>query len=188
MKRGFKKIAEDKSSEIRKELGLKPTDFLCAFKVCDYLRIPILDITRLGMDDANLKNLQGEGKSLWSAATIPLGNNEFAIVHNTLHSDARQQSNLMHEIAHILCGHETENTEKIGPLSGLMRSYNPEQEEEADWLGSTLQLPRQALISALRRNLTFDEISLAYTASIEMVSYRVNITGVKHQVWHSKRK
>jgi hypothetical protein len=169
MKRGFKKFAEDKSVQIRKELGLKATDFLCAFKLCDHF------------------NLQGEGKSFWSAATIPLGNKNYAIVHNTQHSEARQQSNLMHEIAHILCEHETENTEQIGALSGLMRSYNAGQEEEAEWLGATLQLPRPALISALKQNMSLNGISIKYTASTEMVTYRINITGVKNQLRYSAR-
>jgi hypothetical protein len=187
MKRGFKKFAEDKSVQIRKELGLKATDFLCAFKLCDHFKIPILDITTLGMDEEHLRNLQGEGKSFWSAATIPLGNKNYAIVHNTQHSEARQQSNLMHEIAHILCEHETENTEQIGALSGLMRSYNAGQEEEAEWLGATLQLPRPALISALKQNMSLNGISIKYTASTEMVTYRINITGVKNQLRYSAR-
>lgn len=186
MRRGFKAFAEKKAIEIRKELGLKPIEFLCAFKVCEYLKIPILDIDTLGMDERNLKNLQGEGKNLWSAATVPLGNGKYVIVHNKFSSLARQQSDLMHEVGHILCEHKTENIELIGALTGLMRSYDQSQEEEAEWLGASLQLPRAALLWALKQNLRNDKICEIYSASKEMVNYRINITGVKNQVRYLK--
>ena len=182
MRRGFKAFAEKKAIEIRKELGLKPTEFLCVFKVCEHLKIPILDIDKLGMDEKNLNNLQGEGKSLWSAATVPVGNGKYVIVHNKLNSLARQQSDLMHEVAHIICEHKTENIEMIGDLAGLMRSYDQNQEDEAEWLGASLQLPRPALLWALKTKIGNDKICEIYSASKEMVNYRINITGVKNQV------
>lgn len=186
LRRGFKTFAENKAIELRKQLGLGSHEFLCAFKVCEYLKVQISDIKNLGLDEKNINNLLGEGSAFWSAATIPLGNGEYIIVHNTTHSLQRQQSNLMHEIAHVLCAHETVLTENIGGLAGLMRSFNQEQENEAECLGSSLQLPREALLWSLKKNLSISDISERFTASEEMVRFRINITGVRNQLRYTK--
>jgi len=41
----------------------------------------------------------------------------------------------------------------------VMRSYNQEQEEEANWLAWALLLPREALLSLKRRRATVADIA-----------------------------
>ncbi|WP_051691875.1 ImmA/IrrE family metallo-endopeptidase [Pedobacter borealis] len=181
-KRGFKTEAEKKSIFFRKELGLKSHDFLCAFKLCDYLSIPILTPNNInGLDRIYLDNLLGKGSEFWSAATIPLSNNEYLIIHNDSHSPARQQSNLMHELAHVILKHTTSESSSISGLGGLLRDFNTEQENEAEWLGASLQLPREALSWCLYKKMTTTQIAAKFSASEIMVNYRINITGVRNQ-------
>lgn len=181
-KRGFKTEAERTSILFRKELNLKPHDFLCAFKLCEHLSIPILTPNEIdGLSPIYLENLLGKGSEIWSAATIPLDNNGYLIIHNPSHSLARQQSNLMHELAHIILKHTTSETSLISGLGGLLRDYNVNQENEAEWLGASLQLPREALSWCLYKGMSVNEISLRFNASEPMVKYRINITGVKNQ-------
>ncbi len=59
-----------------------------------------------------------------------------------------------------------------------LRSYNSEHEEEAKCLGSTLQLAKPGLLWASKRNMTNEEIANYFTASIDMVNYRMNTTGI----------
>lgn len=183
-KRGFKKWSQEKATELRKELGLHSYSHLCAFELCKHLKIPVLepaDVKGFSLDKVDI--LLGKGSSLWSAASIPLNNQgKYLIIHNPNHSPARQQSNLMHELAHIICEHKIpEEKNKLG-LSGFLRNHNQEQEDEAEWFGSTLQLPREALLWSLKRKMSNNEISTYYNASIEMVRYRINISGVKRQL------
>jgi Zn-dependent peptidase ImmA (M78 family) len=88
----------------------------------------------------------------------------------------------MHELAHVICGHKvSEEIVKTG-LTGFLRNHDEQQENEAEWLGSCLQLPRTALIWALKEKMTNIDIADHFNASEEMVKYRINITGVKKQI------
>lgn len=182
-RRGFKKWTDEKAIELRKQLGLYASSPLCAFKLCEFLKIPVIVPSNVqGLSEDYLNELIGNGSTHWSAATIPLNDEKYMIVHNPTHSPARQQSNLMHELAHILCEHKVSEKTKSTGLSGFLRSLNTEQEDEAEWLGSCLQLPRPALIYSLKKGMTYENIAEHYNCSIEMVQYRINITGVKRQL------
>jgi hypothetical protein len=52
----------------------------------------------------------------------------------------------------------------------------------ANCLGGCLQLPREALLWALKRGMTKNEIADFYEASIQMVTKRINETGVIRQL------
>lgn len=186
-RRGFKKWADETAIRLRTELGLYAVSPICAFELCKHLKVSVFtprDIN--GMTEDHLNELLGKGSDAWSAATVPLDNNSSLILHNPNHSEARQQSNLMHEIAHILCEHKIPKETIATGLSGFLRNHNDQQENEAEWLGACLQLPRPALLWALKRNMTNTEIASHFNASEEMVRYRINITGVKTQI--SRRK
>jgi hypothetical protein len=186
---GFKKWADDKSISLRQEMGLFASQPLCAFELCDFLKIPILSPNDIpNISENTLKELLEIGKRHWSAASIPLNDNKSIIIHNPTHSDARQQSNIMHELAHIICGHKVESNKLVNNLSGFLRNYDEKHENEAEWFGACLQLPRPALIYSLKNNLSEDDIALKYNASIEMVKYRINISGVKNQLHYSRKK
>lgn len=186
-KRGFKKWSDEKSIEIRKELGLYPSSPLCAFDLCKSLKIPVFEPNEIkGMSEENLNVLLNSGEKHWSAASVPINDDKYLIIHNPKHSKSRQQSNLMHELAHILCKHKIADDKKNTGLSGFLRNHDEEQENEAEWFGACLQLPRPALIWALKKGMTMEDISSHFNASIEMVRYRINITGVKRQLAYMK--
>lgn len=182
-RRGFKKWANDTAIEFREKLELYASSPLCAFELCEFLNIPLLTPNDIvGISEKDIKTLLTHGSSHWSAATIPLPNEKYIIIHNPNHSSGRQQSNLMHELAHVLCKHKVPKEKNELGLSGFLRNFEEEQENEADWLGSCLQLPRPALLWCLKKGMSIQEISDKYNASIEMVNYRINITGVKKQL------
>lgn len=186
-KRGFKKWSDDKALELRKQLGLKTISPICAFKLCDHLQIPLWQPQDVpGLSKEFVAILLKPGKTVWSATSIPLLEKKYIVIHNPIHSAARQQSDIMHELAHILCGHEVPPGKKLTGLSGFLRNHDEEQENEAEWLGACLQLPRPALLWALREKMTEVEIADYFQASVEMVRYRVNITGVNKQLSYKR--
>lgn len=180
-KHGFKAEAERISLECRKELGLKDYSPLSAVALANHLKVKILTPTDIpGITDSILQELlYGEGRERWSAAIFSKNDKKY-IIHNPTHSKYRQESDLMHELAHAIKKHplhnlETALTNCIIPL----RKYDEEQEAEAEWLGGCLQLPKSALFyyhHVLGKNKK--EISASFNASEEMVRYRLSVTGV----------
>lgn len=180
MRRGFKTWAERISREQRQELALGIHAPLPAHRLAahlDHVVIVPSDIPDLPQTvDAAL---YADGSS-WSALSLPM--REPVVILNPTHSPARQESDLMHELAHFLCGHEPEGMAKIGAL--VLRSYNSEQEEEAAWLGACLQLPREALVRAIKRGISTAQIADYFGASEQLVRWRRAQTGVDIQLQH----
>lgn len=185
MKRGFKAEAERKAIFYRQLLSLKEHDPLPSRQLADHLKIRLLtpkDIPHI--TDEILKVLLVTGKDNWSAA-IYVKDDQHFIIHNPTHSAFRQESDIMHEIAHLLCGHELKDLETamMGCLLPL-RKYDQEQEDEAEWLGSCLQLPHKALFYYYKiKKMKEQDISKLFNASAQMVRYRISVSGVRKINW-----
>lgn len=154
---------------------------LPAAKLAEHLGISIIspyEIKGISNDLLDLL-LTGAGKDKWSAA-IFVKESRKHIIHNPTHSLARQESNLMHELAHASCNHEL--CELEAALSGFvvpLRKYDYVQEAEAEHLGGCLQLPQKALYHyhhVLKKSV--DEIADEFTASKQMVNFRLRMSGV----------
>jgi Zn-dependent peptidase ImmA (M78 family) len=62
-----------------------------------------------------------------------------------------------------------------------MRSFDAKQEDEANWLGWTILLPRSALMHCTQLGLSTSQIALNYDVSEQLVRYRVGITGIHRE-------
>jgi len=181
MKRGFKAEAERRSLQFRKDMDLKYTDKLCGFELAEFLGVTVKIPSEIaGLEPYRLNNLLHNGKSEFSAVVLPSGNESFWIIHNPTHTPERQQSNICHELAHIICEHEFDSG-NVQDLPLFLRDYNKLHEDEANYLGGCLQLPRETLSWAINKRMSKDDISSYYGASIEMVRYRINITGLNRK-------
>jgi hypothetical protein len=187
--RGFKANAERTALGFRKTLELEPHAPLCGFKLAEHLKIPVFPATEIFPEQTNLDELVGtKNKDKgWSALTMKTAKNNTIIIHNHLHAPTRQQSNLMHELAHVICKHEQPATHKNIALPFFMREYDKQQEEEANYLGSVLQITREGLIWTLKKRMEISEIAEYFNASTAMVTLRINSTGVKQQLSYLNR-
>lgn len=186
LKRGFKAKAERISARLREELGLEPFSPMCSFALASHLGVGVISPDSLGLGKKELTVLMGTGTagSGWSALTMRNEKGKRIIIHNTLASKARQQSDLMHELAHIICEHEFNKLEEYA-LPDYMRYYDRYQEAEAEYLGGCLQLSRECLMWAIvSAKMTKREIADKYIASIQMVNFRINSTGIRNQLKH----
>lgn len=114
----------------------------------------------------------------WSAGVIL--KNPLYVVHNSLHSLPRQESNLMHEFAHIILKHKMVSRD---PKTGLFQRRQ-QDEDEAVYLGGCLQIPRRGLLWTIQKKMNLPQIALHFNASEEMVQFRSNMTGISLLLHH----
>jgi Zn-dependent peptidase ImmA (M78 family) len=72
-------------------------------------------------------------------------------------------------------------------LQIILRDYNPDLETEADWLGGCLLLPREALALIKRDDISDFEACETYSVSQELLTYRVNMTGINRQLAYVRK-
>jgi Zn-dependent peptidase ImmA (M78 family) len=181
LRRGFKAEAERTSERLRKELGISKFGALCGFDLAEHLGILVCGISDV-LPEEDVKKLNDPAKKeKFSALLFKNVDDDSVIIHNNFDSIYRQQSNLMHELAHFVCGHEVPDEIKNINISADLRYYNDVHEEEAIYLGSCLQLPKVALLWKRKERCSEEEISEYYTASVDMVKYRLNTLGLNRQ-------
>jgi len=173
MRRGFKAEAERRAEEARKGMGLGLGDPLDALGLANHVGAevrPADELTTL----AKLEALEELQPGAFSACTFTLGSRQ-VIVYNPLASPGRRQSDISHEVAHILLGHSVKQVMQVGGLSFF--TCDPDEEQEANWLAGCLLLPRQLLYSAVKRGLDGPTIAERYGVSEQMAAYRLRTTG-----------
>lgn len=116
----------------------------------------------------------------WSAATIVHGEQSLVIL-NARHPAGRQSNDLMHELAHLICGHVPSQTQMLPDGTMMLTDYDADQEEEADLLGATLLLPRVALTAIMEASLTIEAAAELYVVSEELLKMRLQRAGVYQQ-------
>lgn len=123
----------------------------------------------------------------WSAFTVRVGES-CLVVFNPSQSDKRINSVVMHELSHIMLGHELVSAGTTDDGHLVPSNYDASQEAEADWLGGTLLLPRPALLWMRQEGMNADAATEHFQVSTDMLNWRTRMTGVDHQLRNSKKK
>jgi Zn-dependent peptidase ImmA (M78 family) len=163
-------------------MRLAPIDPLPAADVADYFEVDVLSPHEIGgISNEDLNHLLQEGSQEWSGFTLGVSG-RYLIVLNTAQSQRRQNSVLMHELAHIILGHQL----STGTISAagyfVPANFDQDQEDEAAWLGGTLLLPRPALLSMRRVGMTNDQAATHFGVSPDLLSWRIRMTGIDYQL------
>jgi Zn-dependent peptidase ImmA (M78 family) len=180
--RGFKTWCENIAVDQRHKLKLRATDPLDPIMLAEYLGVWVLfpeDIPEV--DSKALEVLLIKDSASWSAVTV-CSANRVATILNSSHSKARQASDLFHEIAHILLGHQPTRIDVTEDGTLVLNTYDSNQEAEANWLAGCLILPRPALLHIRHQNLDQQTVFKEYSASKEMLKFRLQVTGVDYQL------
>jgi hypothetical protein len=186
-RRGFKTWSEQTSARIRQKLGLLEDSPLDPIRVAESLGVFVASAHQLPDLDPGCRNrLLGANSDEWSALTVTDGSN-FLIVLNTTHAPNRRNSDLAHEIAHIILGHEPSKMFISSTSNFAIRTHDASQEEEAAWLAGALLLPRLALLRLRRENIGDEEACKRYAVSLAMLRYRRSVTGVDVQLGRMSR-
>ena len=179
--RGFKSQSERRSAEYRKQLGLASHEPLSASKLAAELAVTVWETSDVaGLSAKALNVLNDEADQSWSALTMRVGPRNL-IVFKPVASKGRRNSVIMHELAHIILGHELAQACILEDGSLVPGNFSQDQEDEADWLAGTLLLPRPALISIRQRGMSDAEACDHHLVSLDMLKWRFRMTGVDVQ-------
>lgn len=181
---GFKAEAEYYAELYRKELNLESHDPLCPWELAAYLDVPVRGLSTHPAIPKDVKKFWlSNSENTFSGLIINDGTYK-EIVHNDAQIEARQISNIFHEIAHIALGHPLFNP----ILPSGERDYNQGIEDEARWFGATLMLPKTAIVYIILQSLSKVQIEKIYGASNQMFQFRVNVTDAVRAASNIRRK
>ena len=186
MRHGFKAQSERSAALARSTLGLKPNAPLDPWAYAEHLRVTVLDFGELALSKQAKHQLTINDGDSWSAMTLQL-EGKFSIVINPSHAITRQRSDLMHELAHIELRHSPARVEVSQSGLLLLSDYSDEQEQEADWFGAALLLPRDGLVRLRAVRKSPVEIAVYYGVSEALCQWRLRTTGVETQMRRSGR-
>ena len=164
-------------------MGLSPGDCMDASELARHVGCVVHPADEL-VDVAKLKKLKRIQDDAFFACTFKLSGGH-AIVFNPLMPETRRNSDIAHEVSHIVLDHRLSRLERLGDVAFL--SCDKQQEEEAAWLSGCLLLPRSALVHDLMRGMQSTTIARNRVLSKEMVDYRRRVTGVERQLSAKRR-
>ena len=181
MRRGFKSWCENASSEYRSHLELDLEDRFDPRDLARHLGVLVRTPDELpGLSCHSIRQLTIVDSDSWSAVTVAAGGQNLVVL-NSAHAPTRQWSSLAHELAHVILNHRPA-TASVSEEGILFRDhYDAEQEEEADWLGGALLLPREGLLSVYRRTSSSEVIGRSFGVSTKLVDWRLRMTGILMQ-------
>ena len=186
MRHGFKAQSERSAALARTALGLKPNAPLDPWAYAEHLHVRVLDFHALILSKQAKHQLTINDGDSWSAMTLKV-DSKFTIVINPSHAITRQRSNLMHELAHIELRHSPARVEVSQSGLMLLSDYSDEQEQEADWFGAALLLPREGLVRLRADRKSPAEIAMHYGVSERLCQWRLRTTGVETQMRRARR-
>jgi Zn-dependent peptidase ImmA (M78 family) len=178
--RGFKAHAERLALDTRQEMGISAHQRLDPQALAEHLSIKVMTLGALATcaDIAEaLGVLHGPEASSLSAFTVFAGSKRM-IVHNEAHTTGRQASNITHEVSHGLLLHPAA---PVLDLRGC-RNWNGDHEDEANFLAGALLIPARAAWGIARKRMSLQDAADIYGCSVEMVRWRVNITGASRRL------
>ncbi|MBZ0317915.1 MAG: ImmA/IrrE family metallo-endopeptidase [Anaerolineae bacterium] len=189
MRRGFKADAERQALDLRQSLSLSIAVPLIGTQLAKHLEVLVSSANRIPRIPNEIREQLWEADNMsWSAFTISHEHKGKRVFYNPTHPRGRHESNVMHEISHILCNHAPSKFVTFENCDFSLRTCDPEQEEEADWFSGCLKLPRESLIWAVRQKMENEEIASHFVTSLEMVKFRRNVTGVDRQIQQGRKR
>ena len=181
LERGFKSWCERSALATRTELSIESHAPLGARKLAEHLGISLLTPKEiLGLPSDIVEQLTRKDPHGWSAVSFAV-ETDVTVIYNDRNSPGRQSSDIMHELSHIILDHDP--SQVILSVDGQigMRSFDAKQEDEANWLGWTLLLPRLALMHCIHLGRNSAQIAVDYNVSEQLVKYRTGVTGANRQ-------
>ena len=181
LRRGFKACCERAAAGYRRELGLRPEEALDPLHLARLLNVLVITPDALsGLSASAAQHLCVTDADSWSAVTL-IEDGKKLVILNPSHSTTRKNSDLAHELSHIILEHKP--TQVFLGLNDalLIREFDRVQEAEAECFSSVLLIPRDALLVLVPIN-DDDVAARQLGVSIQMFRMRRNVSGVDRQL------
>lgn len=176
--RGFKSWCEKVALQQRLDLLLRATDPLNAVVLAQHLDVLVWAADEVpGVDSGALTVLTEQDPDSWSAVTLCTGTKDVIII-NPNHRNGRRASDIMHELAHLIIGHEPARVDVTEDGLLILNTFSQKQEDEAKWLSGCLLLPRPALLAIRRLRLEESVAAKRFGVSVPMLTYRMRVLGL----------
>jgi hypothetical protein len=175
LRRGFKANANRISVRLRRGQGARPEAPIDLNVLVTKLSIGVIPLSEFKAQFPQaVQQLTMRDSGAFSAATLPPNENgKRILVLNDSHDLRRQNSNIAHEIAHILLGHPF-----TFPIDGSgSRNIDRELEEEANWLGPTILVSDEAALHIVQSELPTDTACMHYKVTEPVLRMRINASG-----------
>lgn len=185
MRRGFKAEAERLAARTLTQVGAAPDRRIDIRKLAEHLGVTVTSAAEV-VDLEQLQELEELQPGAFSAATFHLPGDRIVAVYNPLSERGRTNSDIAHELAHLLLGHEVREVQQLAGHTFF--TCDPEQEEEANWLAGCLLLPRPLLLREAYAGASAESLASRYEVSATMARFRLNTSGVLLQVQRSRRR
>jgi Zn-dependent peptidase ImmA (M78 family) len=186
VRHGFKAHAERLGADARESLGVAQNAALDPWAYAESLGVIVLELEELTLPETAMNQLLRVDNESWSGVTLKEGNTTFILVNPT-HSNGRQASTLMHELAHLILGHMPARVDVSPGGLLLLSDYADDAEAEADWLSAAMLLPREALIQHRLRGRSVADIARSFGTSEQLCEWRLRMTGVDIQLRRRQR-
>jgi transcriptional regulator with XRE-family HTH domain len=176
-----KEELERAAAEFRNDLQLLPSEPLDSLRLeVDGVQVVLVGKTDC-LDSRTAKQLQRDAAGDWSAMSVPLdaGNENWAILLNDSHTVERQRVTVLEEYWHILLGHKLTRIARVADAYG--RTYDKSEEHDAYYLAAATLLPKEAVIAAVTKHQSSEQIGRTFGASSELVDYRIKRLGLWRQ-------
>jgi hypothetical protein len=186
VKRGFKSECESIATAVRAEMGLAAHAPLDSSDLAEHLGIPLHPLSALDGNGvaAAISHVRANSAVLSAMTIFPeWPRPRRLVIFNDGNSEARQNSDVAHELAHGLLMHEP----RRAIVSGC-RDYAKADEDEAAWLSGCLLVPREAALVVAMAGTPMGIAAVEYGVSMQMMTYRVNSTGARMQAEARRRR
>ena len=184
-RRGFKTWCEKAARGFRRDLAVPLNGALCPRVLAQHLKILIWtphDVARFAnIDSRHLDQLLVHDADSWSAVTLMLPSQKLIVVNST-HAPVRQNSDIMHELSHLVLEHEPARVDMTSQKLMILDTYNKLQENEANWLAGALLVPRDGLLEVLSRHPYNEHAATHFKVSNPMIAWRRQVTGIDVQL------
>jgi transcriptional regulator with XRE-family HTH domain len=173
-----KEELEQTAEKFRADLGLSHEQPLDSLRI-EVQGVQVIRVSKTDcLDDRTVSQLRGEAGGEWSAMSVPLDpeNEKWAVLLNDGHIVERQRVTVLEEFWHILLGHKLTKIARVAEAYG--RTYDKVEEHDAYYLASASLLPKAAMIDAVSKKKSSEQIARAFGTSSDLVDYRIKRLGL----------
>jgi Zn-dependent peptidase ImmA (M78 family) len=187
LRRGFVTWCENAAKGYRRDLGLRTFDALDPRKLAALLGITILFPAEIpGVPKASLHQLLNKDPDSWSAVTLIL-EAVAVIILNSTHKITRLNSDLAHELSHLILKHKPAQMFVTADGKMVMNHYDAVHEEEAGRLSGILLVPREGLMHLCAQGCGDAEMANHFGVSEQLLVMRKNMSGIVRQMGHRRK-